>query len=100
MIGSRRRDDILFNHRAAQIVRAVVQALPADIKTLSQPRRLNVRNTVEIQAADGKPSKIFIAGNPIGKALADRGVVRLQRPRNKRDESRVALLKLAQPLEM
>src|SRR6185295_2970035 len=82
VIRSCRRDHVLFNHRAAQIVCAVVQTLPPDIQALSQPRRLHVWNVSEIESPDREPPQVLITRNAIRKPLADRRVVWLKRPRN------------------
>src|SRR4029078_2385656 len=36
----------------------------------------------------------------VGETLADRSVVRLERPRDERDEARIPILELPEPLEM
>src|SRR5262245_48071378 len=100
MIGAGRRDYVLFYHRAAKIVRSVVQSLPADVQPLREPGCLHVRNVIEIEAPDRKPSEVFIARDAIGKALADRRVVGLKSPRNKRHEPGIAILQLTQAFEM
>src|ERR1051326_2535028 len=76
-------DYVFFDHRAAQIICAVVQSLPTDIETLSQPRSLDVGNVRKVQPTDRQPPQIIITRDTIRESLADGRVVRLKRPGNK-----------------
>src|SRR5215813_3437048 len=100
MICAGRGDHVLFYHCAAKIVCAVMQSLSPNIQTLRQPGRLNIRYVVEIQPTNRKPSQVLIARNAIRKSFADRSVVWLKRPRDKRYKTRIPILKLTQPLKV
>src|SRR5262249_5074259 len=100
VIGPRRSNHVLFDHRAPEIVRAIMQPEPANIQALSKPRNLHVRYVVQVEACYRKPSDILVAGNPVRESLADGSVVGLERPWNERHKSGLRVLKLAQPLQM
>ena len=95
-----RADNILFDHDAAQIVGAEVEALPTHIDALGQPGHLNVWNIVEIQARHAQPAQILLSRTAVWNFPAYLGVVWLQRPGDEGNESARLLLQLIELIQV
>src|SRR5580704_385904 len=92
--------NVLFYHRASDIVGAEMKPFSADVEPLGKPGDLYVRYVIQVEPCDGQPSEVFVAGYSVGEAFSDRRIVGLERPRDERDESRLQVLELAKAVQM
>ena len=99
IVSSRRRDNIFLNHDRAHVVRAKTQRHLSETQSLRQPRRLEVFDVVEKQTRHRKHLQIIDAGRLVFDPAAERGVLALERPRNKRREAAGLILQIANALQ-
>src|SRR5262249_23154400 len=77
-----------------------MEALTTYIQPLCEPRDLNVRDVLQIEARKRQPSEILFARYAIRVSFAEGRVVGLKSPRYKSDETAGTFLKRAQSLQM
>src|SRR4051812_44932218 len=77
-------DYVFFEHHGADVVAAEAQAELADFQSLGDPARLHIQKIREEQARDGQIFQIFDGGGFVPFAAAERGVLRLECPRDER----------------
>ena len=75
--GAGLRHDVLFNHDAAEIVRAEFQRDLPDLQTLRDPRALDVFKIVEVDAAQRLCAQILVGAD---RRRFQLGVLGLKRP--------------------
>ncbi|MNG21803.1 hypothetical protein D3C84_1062090 [compost metagenome] len=71
------RDDVLFDHRAAEVVAAVLERQLAVFRPHRYPRGLQVVDVIEEDSADRNHFQIFLR---LGFLYAHIRIVRLKRP--------------------
>ena len=86
---TRRSHDVLLDHHAAHVVRAVGEAQLADLPALGHPGRLQVVEVVEHESGDRQRAEIVDAGR---LGATELGVFRLIAPGNERGETRRLVL--------
>src|SRR5690606_30892015 len=79
-----RGDNVLFDHRAAEIVAAVLKRQLADLRSHGHPGRLNVLNVVQYDPADRHSLKVLPWSLSLPLQIR---VVRLERPWNEGQEA-------------
>ena len=84
--GARLRNDILLDHNAAEVVRAEFERDLANVLALGDPRTLNVREIIKIDAAERLGAKVFMSADSGGAKL---GVLGLEGPADEGGEALV-----------
>ena len=90
-------DDVFLDHDAAEIVRAEAQRDLPDLESLRDPRALDVRHVVEVDAAEGLRAQILVRADGGG---FEARVLGLERPRDERGEAAARVLLRADAFEM
>ena len=72
----------------------------ADLHALRHPRRLDVRNVVEVEARDGLDQQVLKRGWRLVDGLAELGVIGLERPGDEGAEARNLVLQFANASEV
>jgi hypothetical protein len=93
-------DYVFFEHHGADVVAAEAQAELADFQSLGDPARLHIQKIREEQARDGQIFQIFDGGGFVPFAAAERGILRLECPRDERGEAAGFFLQIVDRLQM
>ena len=93
-------DNIFFQHHRSHVVATKAQAHLADFQSLGYPTGLNIQEVREVQPGNGQYFQVFDRSGLIPVASAQRRVLWLEAPRDKRSEAAGLFLQLVKPLEV
>ena len=100
VVGARCRDDVLFDHDAANIVAAEAQSELADLQARGNPGTLDVLDVIEIDARDRQRFQVLDRGRFFFDEAAKRGEFALERPGDEGRESAGVFLNLPHDIEV
>src|ERR1051325_2974475 len=90
-------DHVLFDHDAAEIVRAILQRDLSNLRPLGDPGALDVGNVIEVNARQRLGPEVFVGADGGGPEF---GVLGLKRPGDERGETLAAVLLRPHSLEV
>jgi hypothetical protein len=95
--GAGRRDDVLLDHHGAHVVGPEAERDLADLHSLRHPRRLDVRDIVEVDPRYGLREQVVERGRPavLGHEIVEAVAVALERPGDEGPEAARLVLELA-----